>query len=78
MEQLRERVIRLEERQIAEQQRVNYFLACLDKRLERLEPRPPVSGPSLKLLLAAGLALLVFMLTGDPRAALRVGLGGMP
>ena len=76
MDRSEERLIRLEERFVAERDRVNYYLAHLSARQDRLEPRPQITGPSLKLLLAIGLGLMVWLITGDPRAGLRAGLTG--
>jgi len=76
MDRFHERVIRIEERLLAERERVNYMLGSLHHRLDRLEPRPQISGPTLKLMLAAGMGLLVWLITGDPRAGLRAGLTG--
>lgn len=73
----RELLIRLDERQKAEVRRINYLLADINARLLRLEARASVSIPQLgnwgwfKIALAAGITMIVWLTTGDPRAALR-------
>lgn len=76
----RELLIRLDERQKAEQARVNYLIGDLHARMLRMEARSATSSlPQLgnwgwfKISLAACLMLGVWLQTGDPKAALRAG-----
>jgi len=79
MERQEEQVIRLEERVRAERERTDYHLAGFHARLARLEERTiGVNSSALKLMLAVGVTLLAFLVSGDPRAAMsaaKVGLG---
>jgi hypothetical protein len=79
MERQEEQVIRLEERVRAERERTDYHLAHFHSRLSRLEERTiGVNSSALKLMLAVGVTLLAFLVSGDPRAAMsaaKIGLG---
>jgi len=79
MERQEEQVIRLEERARADRERVDYHLAHFHSRLSRLEERTiGVNSSALKLMLAVGVTLLAFLVSGDPRAAMsaaKVGFG---
>jgi len=79
MERQEEQVIRLEERVRAERERTDYHLAGFHARLSRLEERTiGVNSSALKLMLAVGVTLLAFLVSGDPRAAMsaaEVGFG---
>lgn len=72
-----ELLIRLDERQRAEERRVNWLIGDLNGRLLRVEARPLSPLPQLgnwgwfKISLAAALMLGVWLQTGDPKAALR-------
>jgi hypothetical protein len=83
MDQLEERIIRLEERVGHERERTDYHLLGIIRRVEGLEghqsaaPQGASSG-SIKLLLAVGLTLLAFLATTSPKAvisAARIGFG---
>jgi hypothetical protein len=60
-------------------------LSELEGRVEHLEDRPQITefvqkfGPLPKIVLAVIVTLVLFLLTGDPRTAAKLGLGlGMP
>ena len=83
MDQQQGRIIRLEARVEHERERTDFHMASLSRRVDNLEVRPQgfeinTRGHGFKLLLAVGLTVLGFLITGDPKSALlaaRFGLG---
>lgn len=77
-----ERIVRLEETVRHHRELTDFRLYEHDRRLIDLEDQTPEishnHASGLKLLLAVGLTLLAFLITGDPKtvaSAARLGLG---
>jgi hypothetical protein len=75
MDELERRIIHLEHIQSTDRQILQLHLASFHQRLSALEAREPTSpvtnSGSIKLWLAFLLPLLVLLMTGDLKAALR-------